>query len=242
MIPGVLCQSGMSPWILGVNPNTDPYFSDVINLWHIDNDDDSVDTNSWSDSGYIETNIHYGASAAVISYNGVNEFCGISAQHSNAAFLTTDWTMEFFVKVENHPTIQTLFSKGGDNGLNSDGYTERSIDVLADGKIRYATYSSGTQGSIAAIVSTNSIEYDKWLHIAIVQQNTLTSIYVGGVLFASGVIWRPTGPFWGMRLGSHCYPNNRQQSGAVFDEFRLTQNIARYTTTFTPTNIQWPNS
>lgn len=239
MIPGVLCQSGKSPWILGINNTFDPYFSDVVNLWHVDTVDDAVDSNDWFGGGYIQSNIHYGANAAVVSYANGNEFCGITAQHSNAAFLSTDWTLEFFVKVENHPTIQTLFSKGGDNGIGSDGYTERSIDILADGKIRYATYSSGTQGSIASIVSTNSIEYGKWLHIAVVQQNTLSSIYVGGVLFASGVIWRPTSPYWGMRLGNHCYPDNRQQSGAAFDEFRLTQNIARYTTTFTPPNIQY---
>lgn len=139
-----------------------------------------------------------------------------------------------------HPTVQTLVCKGADNGLGSDGYSELSFDVLADGRVSYVTFPGGTQASKVEITSTNSITYGEWLHFAIVQQGAVTSIYVGGALFAQGSIWRPAGPYWGLRIGSFCYPNFRNQSEAYFDEFRLTKNIARYTSGFTPLTQQFP--
>jgi len=165
--------------ILGINPATDPYFSDVVSLWHMDSSDDTVLTGNWGGSGYLEALLHEGATTAAFTYAVGNQFCEIGHSTINSALLTTNWTMEFFAKVESHAAIQTLLCKGADNGAGNDGYTELSIDILADGKIRYATYSGGTQASIASVVSTNPIEYDKWLHIAVVQQGTTTAIYVG---------------------------------------------------------------
>lgn len=244
---GIMCQFNGSAWVCGPNTvDTDPYFNEVTMLWHMDDRNDVIGgTNIWSVNNNFPNFFpltHECANSVYINGtpNTLMTANGTLNSAVNSTLLATNWTMEFYANVVSHPTVQTLICKGADNGLNSDGYSEFSFDVLADGRVSYVTFPNGIQGTKQDITSTNSITYGEWLHFAVVQQGAVTSIYVGGVLFAQGSIWRQVAPYFGLRMASFCYPNFRNQSEAYFDEFRLTKNIARYTSDFTPLTRQFP--
>ena len=233
---------GSPNWILGVNPATDPYFSDVATLWHCDDLTDvkaGTGTGSWTlrDGASIVTNSHYGAST--LSINGGTQNAKIDNTNFHNALLTTNWTLEFFVSVSNTGVLQTLISKG------YDVYPvfEMSLDVLADGKLRYSVFpTSSSVASRQSVTSTASIPFAaEWVHIAIVQTNTTVQIYANGTLFCSASL-RMAGSAYPFVVGRFHDTAERNQSTAFFDEFRLTKNIARYTGAFTPPNIQFPNS
>lgn len=241
MIINPFFGAGIERWILGVNPNTDPYFSDVVSLWHCDNLTDTIagtGTGSWTlrDGASIVTNSHYGAST--LSINGGTQNAKIDNTTFHGAFLTTNWTLEFFVNVQNTGVLQALISKGYD----VSPVFEMALDVLADGKLRYSVFpTSSSVASRQYIDSTSSIAFAQWVHIAIVQTGTTVQIYANGVLFCSASL-RMAGSAYPFMVGRSYDTSARNQSTAAFDEFRLTKNIARYTGAFTPPNIQFPNS
>lgn len=241
MIPlGVLCQSKIN-WILGTNPNTDPNFSNVASLWHCDNSTDVIlgtGTGSWSlnNSASIASNSHFGANALFI--NGGNQTATVDNNGFHNALLTTDWTLEFFVNVQNTGVLQTLISKGYD----VFPVFEMALDVMNDGKLRYSVFpTSSSVASRQSVTSTASISFGQWVHIAIVQTNTTVQIYANGTLFATSSL-RMAGSAYPFMIGRFYDTSSRNQSTAYFEEFRLTKNIARYTGAFTPPNMQFPNS
>jgi hypothetical protein len=143
---------------------------------------------------------------------------------SNAAFaFAGDFTVECWVRrtaTGNYPYLWD-FRAGGAQAEQSSVYLNHADSYkphyYVDGAVR--------------INSTAGLAVDTWYHFAIVRSSGTTTMYVDGSSAGSfsDSFTYPAGP---LRIGD--YSNNGYGLTGYVDDFRITNGIARYTSSFTP--------
>ena len=143
---------------------------------------------------------------------------------SNAAFaFAGDFTVECWVRrtaTGNYPYLWD-FRAGGAQAEQSSVYLNHADSYkphyYVDGAVR--------------INSTAGLAVDTWYHFAIVRSSGTTTMYVDGSSAGSfsDSFTYPAGP---LRIGD--YGNNGYGLTGYVDDFRITNGIARYTSSFTP--------
>jgi hypothetical protein len=97
-------------------------------------------------------------------------------------------------------------------------------------------YQVASNGSFPAIQSATTISYNNWVHLAVVRNNNVLTLYINGVAdgttSVTTVSYTGVGTLWyigttGDSIASGCIQG-------YIDDFRITKGYARYTANFTP--------
>lgn len=146
-------------------------------------------------------------------------------------YLTGDWTAEcwFTTPTGNASYSSVLFSlQGYKTGFGYYPYFD--IAVTSTGfYLRHATVNTAFDYNQ---FFTATIASNVWHHCAVVKKDGAISVYIDGVVKASGIAWTYTpNSAWNYSVvGTYNY--------GYIDEFRFS-NIARWTTNFTPPTIPY---
>ncbi|NDE15600.1 hypothetical protein EBZ80_11790 [bacterium] len=221
---------------------TDPYFSSVVLLLHMDGANNSTTFTDSSASGRTVTPVgnakvstaqsKFGGSSA--EFDGDGDYLSL-APSAAFEFGTGDFTVEFFA---NH--IDTFDPVGG--GAYPHWF---SINTYADGIMaRPSTDGSGIQlfigGSLYSF--SEAISLSTWYHVALTRQSGDVRLFldgqqIGDVIPDSYSLEDNNG----VTIGTALHGLSEVMKGYI-EEFRVTGGVARYTANFTPPTAAFPNS
>ncbi len=216
--------------------DNDPYWSNVVLLLHFDGTDGST---TFTDVRGHTVTLNGGAAeidTAQSKFGGASCLFGgsgsyLTVDHSDIDLGTGDYTVEGQVR---------YVALGSDLGIfqiytSALGSTYGDIGLFTQsggsfGLWSNAGYSVSTSGLIAA---------DQWKHFAVVRNGANVDLYIDGVSVisraASSLVGRQV-----LTLGA-AYSTTYDHNGWI-DEFRITKGVARYTGTFTPPGLAFPES
>ena len=226
----------------GAPAPTDPYFSDVVLLMHMEganNGTTFIDSSSVGRSvtaaGAVHTNTsqfvfgtasaHFPNSPGYLYFNPAESFSDFNLGLSNEPF-----TVEFWVRLHSTSATQILFGKGGGTAgwYNSTG--NQYMMFLESSILYFQWWTSGTNPntiskSVASIPggwATNT-----WYHIGVDYDGTTTRLLFNGNQLSTGTAAyseRAQATIMRVGAGPYGYPVNN----GYIDDFRITKGVARY--------------
>ena len=220
---------------------SDPLFSKVILLLHGESlSDSSGKNNTISPLGptpptIATQGVKLGSSG--IFFNG--GYLGLP-DNSRFAFLTNDFTVEFFAKpTEISQPFHIIYdsrSSSGSNGL--------LIFINSTGQLRVFTdpvMTASADGTKELYTEAGVMQVGKYSHIAVVRTQTDVKLYIDGVCSAN--MSKTMAP---VNLTNTLARIGQTQEGGNYykgyiDEFRITNGAARYTQDFTPPTKEFLN-
>jgi len=228
----------------------DPNFDDVSLLLHMDGSDGSTTFTDSSGNAYAITangnaqidtaQSKFGGAAGL--FDGAGDYLGINDDDS-LSLQSSGWTVEAWVRFASLAAgeFYPIFSKG--QGSYSREYV---FDVRNDAgtiEARAGVYADGSFYSNAA--RTISVSVDTWYHIAWSHDGTNVRIFIDGVQqgSAGSLSAAPGNRTEPAFVGRHRVPGvlDRYFDGHI-DDFRFTNGVARYTSSFTPPTDPFPDS
>lgn len=211
---------------------TDPDFSNVSLLLHMDGSDGST-TFADDSANNFTMSINDGTIAITTSQS---KFGGASADFtaggdlrtpSNTAFtFDGDFTVELWAR-------QTS-TTGGFDTLVSAGSSEGTV------MIRPSTIDSGFFFKGSKIGTGLAMSLNTWHHLAIVRSGSTVAVYKDGVSIGTRID-ASTASCGLLCFGDSSAVNGRYFKGQI-DEVRVTKGIARYVANFTPPTAPFPDS
>lgn len=198
----------------------DEYWSNVVSLLHFDGNLTDEKGTVWSSGGssfVFDDDINRTVVEISNGYVSTNTSFDIG---------TGDATIELFVK--RFTTSQSLVYFSGGYRLNI-GFDSGSVaKVYIDEELRFRY-----------LTSPDSVENNKWLHIAVVRKDGALYLYLNGVYQGHHNTATTLTGDGGHRIGGK-FNNQYPFSGRVRD-FRITKGVARYTENFTPPDTPFPS-
>lgn len=98
----------------------------------------------------------------------------------------------------------------------------------------------GYIGSFDRISHQTTVTTNTWHHFAMVRASNVTHVYLNGVQSSTSYTYSSASSN-NMRIGSDTGANSQDFTGYL-DDIRITKNVARYTSNFTPATTAFPNS
>jgi hypothetical protein len=179
----------------------------------------------------IDTSVKkYGTGS--MEFDGSGDFLSLITSRDTTLHQIGNWTYEGWIRWKTLPTtgFQNIFGQGA-AGQSSFGLTAINASNNWTPPLKFAVNqaNAGTR-----ILGTTTIAVDTWYYFAVVRSSGVITLYVDGV--SEGTYSNSTNYAFGNNVftignNSNCY----------IDDFRFTQGIARYTTTFTPPTAAFPN-
>jgi len=218
--------------------STDPYFSNVILLMHMDGTNGGTTftdvkghTVTPTSCTTSTTQFKYGTASGV--FNGASSKLVITTTSGEFDFGTGDFTVECFVRFFNPANGSVIF--GGTSSSSQAG--NLSLYVIADNTLRIIG-----GGNIVDFVGT-SFSASTWYHIAICRSGTNMRAFVNGTQYGSTATSNTTN----FSSGASSYIIGQFTDGVQFlwsylDEVRITKGVARYTSNFTAPTAAFPDS
>lgn len=215
---------------------TDPYFSSVSLLLHMDGANGSK---SFVDSGPNALAVTAVGSAAIstaqskfgeasLAINDTSSYISLGAQ-SQFAFGTSDFTIEMWIQFTNSVTNKNFldFRPSAVNGAYPTMYVNPTFIYFANSNNK--------------IIGTTSPTLGQWYHIAVSRSSGSTRMFVNGVqegsTYADSTNYLVSrGPI----IGNGWNLSATGMTGYI-DDLRVTK-YARYTSTFTPPAAAFPNA
>jgi len=214
-------------------PATDPYFSSVSLLLHMDGvngsttfTDSSLNALSVTASGNAQistTQSKYGASGY---FDGAGDYIN-APSGSQFQFGTGDFTVEMWVWASSHPgNYKCLFSNRGVDASSI------FLGINPSAKLLYY------RGAFL-ITDSAALSLNQWYHVALVRIGSVITLYKNGV--SAGSVTDTTN-----LTGNTCFIAQESSLGSTYfngyiDDFRITK-YGRYTSAFTPPTSAFPNA
>ena len=213
--------------------SSDPNFSDVSLLLHIDGSNGST-TFTDSSSGNVAcvargnatvstAQSKFGGASLVV--DGTSQTCVTCATTSVHAFGTADFTIEGWVY---------LNSIGSDKKIFDFSYVDGIMLQL------YPTTSSLWIKNTNYDFATTHLPTGQWVHFAVTRASNAINLWIDGTSRASGTNSTNIAASNELAIGAESGAREGNINGYV-DEFRITKNVARYTSAFTPPTAAFPN-
>lgn len=145
-----------------------------------------------------------------------------------------DFTIECWIRTTSIGTVQEIISQ-----IDSGGYKPVYFAINSAGKIVLYASSNGTSYDIAnGTASTSTLSTNTWYHIALVRNSNLFKVYLNGIeeisVTSSSSLFNADGT---LRIGSG---NGGNYFIGYIDEIRISKGIARWTSAFTPSTLEYP--
>jgi hypothetical protein len=235
---GLIYNNRSSNSLINVPPAvTDPYFSNVSLLLHmdgsngsatfIDNSNNSLTATVVGDTKISTTQSKFGGASGLFTpSNFLNSYLTFSG--SGFSFGTSDFTIEGFIYIYSYLSSQRYlfaFANSGEEAL-----------IIENDTLWW--FSGGNKRCIIAGLVTNT-----WHHFAVRRASGVVRIYLNGEMSAT-TYTDPTNIADNfVRIGTLNGGTNVNNSfTGNFDEVRITKGVSRYTANFTPPTEPFPNS
>jgi len=209
---------------------SDPYWASVVALVHADGTDgsttitDSKGIITWTPSGDSQlssTQSKFGETS--ISFDGSADF--VVGSSDSVFQFAGDFTVEMWV-YGNIASSAMLICSDGAGGGSGKCYIQGSSVSINNTVIIYDF----------ALDTTNT-----WKHIALTRTDNNVRLFQNGVQVGSTATSSATADFRAPHLGHNSFNYSDLFTGYI-DELRITAGVARYTATFTPPTVEFPNS
>lgn len=215
-------------------PPTDPYFSNVVTLLHMDGADGStvftdVKGHAFTAVGNAQIDTaqsKFGGASGL--FDGSGDYL-TTPDSADWDFGTGDFTVEFFIRFNALPSSNAHTFVGNYVSGTSGWYVQFRNDSPG------ARLTFGSSGDTPQNDFTWSPSTATWYHVAVARASGTVRAFVDGNQIGSGItntedISGSTGVLMvgGLNLGPIQYIN------AYLDELRITKGVARYTANFTP--------
>lgn len=239
----IFSQNNAAFWLGKRAAVSDPYFSNVSLLLHMDGangsttfTDDSNNNFTVTANGNAQistTQSKFGGASGY--FDGIGDYLSIS---SNTAFNygSGDFTIEGWFRSSNVTLLQTVFSQISGNP------DVRGIAIrIFNSKVAFLTYTpEGNPSLIVGDIST--ISSNTWYHFAATKQGNTYRFFLNGNLEDTETATITSS--WdskSIRIGSWIDITGRDFNGYI-DDLRITKGVARYTSNFTPPTAPFPNN
>ena len=187
-----------------------------------------------TNTGVTTSTAQFAFGASSMNFDGVAGRLDLPLD-SDLTFGTNDFTLECMVRPTAVASRQNLFYLNA----NSSGYAAIAVQICATGKLGLSISENG--GSWRVDDSTtgvgSALTANVWQHVAVTRLGSVFTLWLGGVsqgtytpLSGAGVTLMST--FTLNQIG--CYNTSSYRYAGFMDELRVTNKLARYTTTFTP--------
>ena len=208
---------------------SDPYFSSVCLLLHMDGANNSTTFTDSSANGYSITN--YGTAAVLTTqskYGGASGYfdgsgARVGLSSTGIDFGTNDFTAECWVYLNANPLSSSAHVMGKVDASGSSW-------ALRFNSSRVLAFIWNNDGEF---LPSGSINLSQWYHVAVSKSGSTIMLFIGGTQVASTTTSYTFSSSTEFTVGSSS--NNRFQTriNAYIDDVRLTK-VARYTSNFTP--------
>ena len=221
--------------------DTDPYWSNVVLLLHMDGANGGTSFTDNSNSAHTVTAVGNANTNTSVKKFGTASYQGDGSGDYLSFSDSADWdigvgdaytneafTVEFFANLNSTAGTQMFFGLGGGTaGWNSTtGF--QYIFFIQSSTLYFQWWTSGTSpNTISASISSLGLGTGTWYHFAVAYDGTTTEAYFNGSRFgststanynepSSATTFRVAGatPFYTMN--------------GYMDEFRITKGVARY--------------
>ena len=202
----------------------------------IDNSRNNFAITSSGGAGLSTSQYKFGGASAYFDGSGDYLTTPLS---SNLQFGTGDFTIEcwnyMIARINSFPTI---FS-------NYNSYTVGALSLFAGHSSGTTTsYQVAINGAAFPTIQGGTIEYNTWVHLAVVRNSGTIKLYVNGTSvgtpYSTAVTLNGVGSLF--YIGTTGDNIAAGYINGYIDEFRITKGVARYTSNFTPRNSPFPNS
>lgn len=234
----------------------DQYINSVSLLLHFDGTNGATRT---YDSSVEKVPITFGSAASLSSTQAKFGTTSLATTtSSNSSVYTTsvtsngpldlstgnpNWTVEAWAYPTALPSGTNEFNGfvlfWGPAGFAA-GFSQIGLLLQSGGKWAGQFNSNNTATGDTVIVSSANATLNSWTHLALSRSGNTAYFFVNGVLqntsnnIANGINFSTNG--WQMGQGT----NNTYKFSGYIDDVRITKNIARYTSNFTPDNAAFP--
>ena len=189
------------------------------------NSDRTPKTVTVSGDAQLDTAIKKFGTASLL-LDGTGDYIDIDSS-SDFDFGTGNWTIDFWVYRTSSPgTSQTLVDM-------RTGATQVAPLIYLDSSYQPVLNVNGSD----VITAASAVALNTWTHIEIAKSGTSTKLFIGGT--QSGSTYTDNNDYIQapVRIGAD-YTGSTAFTGQI-DEFRISKDIARHTTTFTPENAEY---
>ena len=238
-------------------PGSDPYFSNVSLLLHMDGSNGSTTfTDSSSNALSVTANGGAQISTAQSKFGGASgAFNGtagnLTIPYNNAFdFGTGDFTVEGWFYFANlaSPAIQTLIMLG--DGANGSGPVTNGWALLYRPTGQISLYSYDGTNEYQYSTSGLSLTPNTWYFVAVSRAANVLKIFVDGVAYYTGTVtqsFSAVNTANPLRIGLGYYGpgasyTNPEYFPGYIDDVRITKGICRYNSSFTPPTAPFSNS
>lgn len=224
---------------------TDPYFSSVSLLLHMDGANNSTaftdsSSNAFTvtrsgDTKISTTQSKFGGAAAY--FDGTGDYLTVTP--ATAHYYTGDFTIELWIYQDTYKDSVLVSS------ANSNQNNIQIFRVNDNGNGSVAVYMDNNEANLGYLLQTSSGAFTTgaWTHLALTRSGSIGRLFVNGA-------WVGTKPGWttGFRadvvgcLFNSGTRNTALDFGGYIDDVRFTKGVARYTIGFTPPTNAFPNS
>lgn len=233
-------------WSLSVTATpgvpTDPFFSNVALLLHMDGANGSTtftDSSQWSvpvlptDVVITTEQSKFGSSSAYFAGSSDNR---LAVTSNNFNFGNDDFTIEWWL----NSTATNAYAAMMSRYYDGPGGILFSLNG-AIGNGRPEIYWREFENAPFIISDTGNFNDGSWHHYAFVRNGTTCHMYIDGISrgFRTGV--STAVPASTIFIGSDAQFYGREFTGYI-DELRITKGVARYTANFTPPTAPFPDA
>lgn len=217
----------------GVSGNSDPYFSSVTMLLHMDGLSGSTTiTDVKGTTINNSTNTMLSSGAAKFGTAGLSSGGTSKVSFQNSASINTytgDYTEEFWLYLTNNSSAQAILDSWGSSAGHSFW--------ISSGSLTYY-YNGGSKILVGVPISAG-----QWHHVAATRASGTIRLFIDGVLQNNTVV----GVSGTLSPGQTITGINYEPSGntgviGYLDEVRITNGVARYTSSFTPPTAAFPDN
>ncbi len=211
-------------------PPTDPYFSNVVALLHMDGTDASttftdVKGNTFTPAGNAQIDTSqskFGGASGL--FDGSGDYF-TSGTITGMPLGTGDFTVEFFVR----PAIVGSGFAGLLATPSPSGYVSGGLYIRRNNGLIQVTMNGS-----ATVVAQASAAWaaNVWIHVAVTRESGSVRLFIDGVLQGSATTNTTNLTGTTVRFGYSTQDAGSYNGWA--DELRITKGVARYTANFTP--------
>lgn len=231
---------------LGKHSNEDANFEKVNTLLPFDNTSNDISPKAvvWtkSSSGTYSTTAKFGSHS--FNTGGTGWFVA-TANTSFVEWGTGDFTLEFHWQISN--TASSGFIWDNRPYTNGSAGQKRGIVIWwqAGTGMTFGWQGGGTGYTQSITSGTAGFSSNTWYHIAIVRSSGTTKMYRDGTQVGSSFTDGNNYGYQLLNTNSHsaiigCPIDNEANADVgLVDNFRITNGLARYTTTFTAPTVPW---
>lgn len=232
----------MRPLAAAPSGPSDPDFASVALLLHMDGANASTTfTDSSGNAHAVTANGGAQISTAQSKFGGasadfdaVNSYLSVADDAS--LHLGGTWTLEWWMYARSLNGPRGIVAKGIPFDVFSGAW---SFEPSGGG----LTFFADMGGGASAVASTSgAVSLNQWVHVAIVSDAGVVTVYIDGVGGTpSSSVSIATDGGGDLFIGAGFYdPVSRCFDGFI-EEYRQTQNVARYTANFTPPAAPFPD-